>query len=224
MSGYSRFGLFYLPSHGALAAFGAAWLGWDVDIGSFCRQPDVTAIHDITATPRKYGFHGTLKAPFRLSDGQTLPALQKAVAALASDLPPVTLEGLALTDLAGFLALVPRGDTAALGALAGRVVTQLDRFRAPAGDAELARRRGAGLSPVQEAHLLDWGYPYVLGEFRFHMTLTGQLTQAQMPGARAALERLLPPLPAPFVLDQIALVGERADGFFETIHRYALTR
>ncbi len=40
---------------------------------------------------------------------------------------------------------------------------------------ELQRRRAANLTPRQEFLLMHWGYPYVLDEFRFHMTLTRRL-------------------------------------------------
>ena len=33
----------------------------------------------------------------------------------------------------------------------------------------------AGSPPRQDANLLRWGYPYVLEDFRFHMTLTERL-------------------------------------------------
>lgn len=42
-------------------------------------------------------------------------------------------DGLALTSIGAFLALVPTGDQAALAALAARVVAELDSFRAQAG-------------------------------------------------------------------------------------------
>ena len=37
------------------------------------------------------------------------------------------------------------------------------------------------LSEAQRAHLLRWGYPYVMDEFRFHMSLTGSLAQVDAP-------------------------------------------
>jgi hypothetical protein len=54
-------------------------------------------------------------------------------------------------------------------------VEQLDSFRAPPSEAELARRRCAGLSPEQDAMLTRWGYPYVFASWFFHMTLTRRL-------------------------------------------------
>lgn len=98
----------------------------------------------------------------------------------------------------------------------------LDAFRAPAAEAELERRRKAGLSPRQDALLAQWGYPYVMEEFRFHMTLTGRLPKDRIDGWADIAQRHLPALPTPFVIDQIALCGERADGRFELIHRYTL--
>ena len=66
--------------------------------------------------------------------------------------------------------------SAALQALADACVEQLDRFRAPPSDAELARRRRASLTPRQDAMLVRWGYPYVFDTWFFHMTLTRRLT------------------------------------------------
>ena len=54
------------------------------------------------------------------------------------------------------------------------------------------------------------------------MTLTARLAQADIPWS-AGVRRYLPDLPSLFVLDQIALCGEREDGRFEVIHRYKLT-
>lgn len=220
---YTRFAIYYLPPDGALADFGAAWLGWDVGTGAPVDQPDVPGLDDVTMTPRKYGFHGTLKPPFRLAEGETPEALAAACADMAASCAPARAEGLALTPLGRFLALTPLGDTAGIARVAGTCVRALDGFRAPAPEAELARRRKAGLSARQEANLLAWGYPYVMEEFRFHLTLTGRLPKAELPTWMMEAAGLLPELPAPFALDAVALVGERADGRFESIQRYTLT-
>jgi putative phosphonate metabolism protein len=219
---YSRFAVYYLPPAGPLADFGAEWLGWDVVRGRVADQPDLPGLDDITRTPRKYGFHGTLKPPFRLHEGCGLPALKASTADLASRLAPGACEGLELAVIGRFLALTPAGDTADLRRIASACVRDLDEFRAPASDAELARRRGAGLSPRQEALLTDWGYPYVLEEFRFHLTLSGQVQKEQLGHWSDTLRSHLPDLPSPFMIDEIALCGEREDGRFELIHRYTL--
>lgn len=218
---YTRFAVYYLPAPGALAAFGAEWLGWDVERGAHASQPDVPGLDDITMTPRKYGFHGTLKPPFRLAEGTTFEGLTEAVEAMAQGCAPAQAPGLRLARLGNFLALVPEGDQSGIARVAAACVTELDAFRAPAGEAELARRRKAGLSARQEELLRQWGYPYVLEEFRFHLTLSGRLEGDTDWEAIAAAH--LPPLPAPFEMSEVALTGERADGRFELIQRYALT-
>ena len=69
---------------------------------------------------------------------------------------------------------------------------------------------------------MQWGYPYVFDEFRFHLTLSGRLDADALLEWTETLQRHLPDLPAPFHLDQIALCGERSDGRFELLHRYTL--
>ncbi len=177
----------------------------------------------MTVTPRKYGFHGTLKPPFRLADGATFEELKTAVAELAQDTCPAQAAGLELSALGRFLALTPTGDMTDLSRVAGACVRNLDQFRAPASQAELDRRRQSGLTPRQEAHLLDWGYPYVFDDFKFHLTLTGRLPAEDVSHWRQTVLTQLPDLPTPFEIADIALCGEREDGFFELIHRYALS-
>lgn len=80
---HTRFAIYDAPTDDALASFGAIWLGWDVRTGSATRQADVPGLDDITMTPRKYGFHGTLKPPIRLADGHTLDELQARAGDLA---------------------------------------------------------------------------------------------------------------------------------------------
>lgn len=205
-----------------MADFGASWLGWDVVHGQLTRQPDLPDLRDITMTPRKYGFHGTLKPPFRLKEGRTVADLDKAVAELAASLAPAVCDGLALTSLGRFLALTPQGDTETLQRVAAACVSALDGFRAAASDAELARRRASGLTARQDALLVQWGYPYVMEEFRFHLTLSGQLPEPEITTWSGTVQKFLPKLPAPFILDQIALCGEREDGHFEMLHCYTL--
>ena len=142
---------------------------------------------------------------------------------LAGTLSPAACDGLTLTQLGRFLALTPFGPLDGLQGIAEACVRDLDGFRAPAVEAELARRRKAGLSTRQEALLAQWGYPYVFAEFRFHMTLSGRLPEEDVRGWTDTMQVHLPDLPAPFVVDQIALCGERQDGRFELIHRYTFT-
>lgn len=224
MDHYRRYALYYTPPQGEFADFGAGWLGWDAAAGRAVAQPELTGldIAALTVAPRKYGFHATLKAPFRLAGGRGADTLADAVGELAARLRPVTLDGLALTRIGPFLALTPVGDQGPLNALAAQLVEGLDPFRAPLTEAELARRDPARLTPRQRALLDGWGYPYVLDEFRFHMTLTGALDPGTLDAVTAQLAPRLAVVPRPFTLDAISLMGEGADGRFRLIRRVSL--
>lgn len=220
---YTRFAIYDAPIDDALAGFGATWLGWDVRTGSATRPADVPDLDDITMTPRKYGFHGTLKPPFKLAEGRSVDELQTAAADLAGRCAPAISGGLQLTTLGGFLALTPTGDLSGVERVASACVTELDAFRSPATEAELERRRSVGLSARQEALLQRWGYPYVMEEFRFHLTLSGRLAQADRAAWMNTAREHLPPLADRYEISSIALCGERPDGRFELIQRYTLT-
>ncbi|MEL6295684.1 MAG: DUF1045 domain-containing protein [Pseudomonadota bacterium] len=224
---FTRYAIYYTPAAGTpLAQFGAEWLGWDSADGRGFDQPTIDGLDmpAITAPPRKYGFHGTLKPPFRLADGTDADALGKAVAGIAAETAPIVLEGLHMTRLGRFLALTPFGEVDALAVFAGRLVQDLDGFRAPPTEAELAKRRAGGLNPAQEVNLVNWGYPYVLDQFRFHLTLTGRLDAATADITQAAINERIASMPlAPYTMDGVTLLGEDAEGMFHQIHRYALT-
>lgn len=223
-----RYAVYYAPEPGALAGFTAAWLGWDPAQG---RVPDGVTIdglpgdiESITAAARKYGFHGTIKAPFCLQVGCTEGALQVACTELAASLAPVRLDGLSLHALGGFLALVPDGDATALSHLADQIVLGLEAFRAPLTPADIAKRRPETLTPRQRDLLATYGYPYVRDEFQFHLTLTGALSASDLAATKAALApHLIPLLPRPFVIRDLCLCAEGTDGLFRILHRYALT-
>ncbi len=228
MDGFTRFALYYAPPTGPLADFGAAWLGWNPRTGRKMAHPALPGlpmpIAKITEAPRKYGFHGTFKPPFRLKPGFDVAELHNASEALAATLPPILLDGLALSQIDSFLALVPEGDTTQLALLAARVVEALDGFRAAPEEAELARRRKSDLSPRQEVLLQQWGYPYVMEEFRFHLTLSGKLSPAQADAISERLRPVVQPLlPRPFRIREICLFGEGQDGRFHHLHSYTLS-
>ncbi|MEM9270403.1 MAG: DUF1045 domain-containing protein, partial [Pseudomonadota bacterium] len=177
-------------------------------------------ISELTKTPRKYGLHGTLKPPFALADGVGYADLLAAVEAFAAEMPRFALDGLVISRLGGFVALAPRGDTWPLTRLACGVVEALEPFRAPLSEAALAKRRAGGLSPRQEALLQRFGYPYVMDQFRFHLTLTGKLPEAEAEAVRHVLARHLETLLAgPVPVRDLALFGEDPQGRFHEITR-----
>ena len=183
-----RYAVYHLPPRDSLLArSGAAWLGWDVHNGEAIAAPPYVKPHWV-ATPRAYGFHATLKPPFRLAGGKDEATLLRAVEGLADGLRPVSLGRLRLDELGRFLAFAAPDADAALETLAAACVTELDRFRAPAGEDELGRRRAAGLDETEDANLVRWGYPYVLDRFRFHMTVTAALDKPDRDEAKRIAE------------------------------------
>ncbi|RBW53093.1 DUF1045 domain-containing protein [Ruegeria sp. A3M17] len=224
---FTRYAIYFAPpAQAEWTSFATKWLGWDMETGTEVAHPVIDGVDVAAATdvPRKYGLHATLKPPFRLNKGQSLTDLQDACKRLAEMQPPVTLDRLEIARLGRFLALRPLGDTDALNALAAACVRELDGFRAPTSAAELDRRRASGLTPEQDANLLRWGYPYVMDTFRFHITLSGKRDKPTLKTVKAALEdHLVPLLPAPFQVKDLALMGEAEDGRFHLIHRYALS-
>lgn len=225
---YRRYAIYYTPAPEPLGQVCSAWLGWDMATGNELAHPDVAGlplpVAQITETPRKYGLHATMKPPFRLAQGATPAMLDDALASFCAQRAAVTMDGLELARLGRFLALRPLGDEGPLNALAADIVRGFDAFRARLTEAEMARRREAGLTPEQDALLRAWGYPYVMDQFRFHITLTGKLPVAQARQTAQALAPVLKPLlPAPFVIDALSLAGEDAEGRFHLISRHAFT-
>jgi hypothetical protein len=220
-----RYAVYYAPPPAsALAAFADAWLGEGPAPPGIAAAFGDAERAELTAPPRRYGFHGTLKAPFRLADEVGPADLASAVARLAETAAPVRTGALALTALGPFLALCPGGDTAGLGALADRIVRDLDALRARLTAAETARRRPERLSPRQREHLARWGYPYVLEDFGFHLTLTGPLA----PSVRDRVAARLAPLIAPFCrgrfeVADLCIFGDPGPGrSFELLSRHPL--
>lgn len=171
-----RLALYWAPeADDPLHAAGSSWLGRDAATGAVLPQPSLPGLDlaEATADPRGYGLHATLKPPFRLANG--FAAARDATAALAARIAPFELPPLAVHDLDGFLALRETAPCHALHAFADACVEALDAHRAPATEAEIARRRPERLPPRQRAHLDRWGYPYVFEEWRFHVTLTRRL-------------------------------------------------
>ncbi len=210
-----RYAIYYAPRPDeGLARFAGTWLGRDPESGAILAQPTLSDISqarqaDITADPRRYGFHGTLKAPFRLAPGLSENDLLNAVSEFAVNQHGFLLDGLSLAEMDGFLALTPRIPSQSLVDLAADCVRTFDRFRAPPTPEELSRRRSIRLSPRQDELLTLWGYPLVLDEFRFHLTLTGRLDGVECELVRRALDKLTEPFrDAPLPIRDLTIFGE----------------
>ncbi|MCC8404019.1 DUF1045 domain-containing protein [Paraburkholderia sp. MMS20-SJTN17] len=214
----ARFALYYAPSReSAWWQAGSTWLGRDAQSGERCAQPQppglARPLAALTDAPRRYGWHGTLVAPFTLGAGVTQHDVLAAARAWALTQRAFALPVEAAT-LGDFVALRPADEhgEARIRELASSALQSLDGLRARASAADLQRRLAAPLSERQRALLLQWGYPYVFDEFRFHMTLSSSLADAGERATLIAWWRERTPALGPLAVDQAALFVERAPG------------
>lgn len=225
-----RYAIYFAPPRDhPLWHAGCALLGRDPESGDALPLPALPGIAParvaaITEDARRYGWHGTLKPPFALAEGTDAAGLAEALARFAAARTPFPMPPLVLAPLSGFLAVIPAAPSEALAGLAAACVSAFDAFRRPPSDAELARRRRSGLSEAEERNLARWGYPYVMDQFRFHMTLSCRLDEPERGTVAAAMgPHLADALAAPLVADAVALYGEPAPGApFALLARYAL--
>ncbi|CAN5795627.1 DUF1045 domain-containing protein [soil metagenome] len=178
----ARYAIYYAPqADSGLWAKASAWLGYDAYTGEQLERPALPGLGDLdmevlTADPRGYGFHATLKAPFELAAGRSEPELLVAAEQGAARLKPFEVP-VAPDALGRFLAFRLQQASLEMEALHAVAVRDFDAFRAPLSEADLARRRKAPMTPEQDARLVEWGYPYIFEDFRFHMTLTGAIPE-----------------------------------------------
>lgn len=227
-----RYAIYFTPRQDEpLARIAANWLGRD-PFGTATRPVEAVgelssaevAFH--TASARRYGFHATLKAPFRLASNETEAALRAALDDFALATPVVTIPRLVVSQIDGFFALVPEGPLPALNRFADDVVRDFDRFRAPLTEAEIERRSPDSLKPDEFRNLCQWGYPYVFETFRFHMTLSGRASLQESPRLRAAIDSLFAQvLQRPVPVDALTLFVETEPGApFMVLSHHALGR
>jgi putative phosphonate metabolism protein len=173
----------------------------------------------LTADPRRYGFHGTLKAPFSLAPGIGEQELLDAFDAFADTRSCFDIPKMTLGQLGPFFALVPAADCPELQDLADETVRRFSPFRAPLSDADIARRKPETLGSVMRSNLLEWGYPYVFESFRFHMTLTGAVPVERQAAMRAVLEQAFASfIGKPLPVTSLALFTEPERGAPFTVH------
>ena len=220
-----RYAIFFVPpSNDPLTRVATNWLGRNAFTDETVEAPAITGLNDAeiayhTAAPRRYGFHGTLKAPFRLAGEASEPELVEAMTAFAATVRAFEIPQLTIERIGSFFALVPSEPVADLNDLAGRAVRDFDCFRAPLSEAEVERRAPQKLTPPQLANLQRWGYPYVFDEFRFHMTLTGPVGAGDAARVEQALHAFFDPvLSEPVEVRNIALFTEAERGAPFQVH------
>jgi hypothetical protein len=214
-----RYALYWVPprEHPVWVA-GNAWLG---------RNPEMTdgAPPPAHATqPWRYGFHATLKAPFRLRDGLDIKGLCHEIVRLARTSADFAMPPLRVGWLDGFLALQPAASLHAehpLWRLADRCVTELDPWRAPPDADERQRRERQAGSREQRLLLDTWGYPHVLSHWRFHMTLSDAAPSNADALRQRAEQHFAVALSQPLTAGGVALFAQlRTDGPFVLLRRF----
>ena len=203
---------------GFITKAGSSWLGRDAATGQVLSQPLIPGVsmsmqQRLTAAPRRYGWHATLKAPFTLAEDADAVMLQGRLSGLARDRRPFALP-LRVALLGDFLALIPDGDTRDIDALARSCVSHLHALAAPLSPSELARRRASGLSADEDKMLQRWGYPYVMDHFRLHFSLTGSLRDVDadtIDALRESAEHWFAALP-PLRVDAVSVFAEPTAG------------
>lgn len=203
-----RVGVYYAPkANDPLWQAGCTWLGRDAATGLNIPQPSLPDLAEHTAEPRRYGFHGTLKAPFVPRHG--FESFMQAATNFAGRCKSFDMPALAVTDLRGFLALCPIGPAPQLHALADACVRALEPEREPESDIEQAKR-GIGKTERQRAHIAEFGYPFIFDDFQFHMTLTGHMKNN--PYFEAARAYFKAPLAQPSRVESLAIFVEDTKG------------
>lgn len=223
----ARYALYAAPApDDPLWQFGSSIIGYDAASTRDLPFPDIAPCNapdwpDLTDDPRRYGFHGTLKAPFSLAEGVSEADLLETAMVFADRRPAVTLPRLEVVALKSFVALVPATPSDDLSALAADCVRRFDHLRAPMSVADRERRLKSPLTERQIGHLDAWGYPYVFEDFRYHMTLTGSLPEARREPVREALATAYRPIAAPFRLDALVVFRQAArDQRFTILGRF----
>jgi hypothetical protein len=218
---FSRYAIYYIPDL-PLFQIGSDWLGWNSLTG---QETTLSANHHrITDRPRKYGFHATMKPPFSLASNSTQGELQDAFQAFCATVSPATGGTLKISRLGRFLAMTQDVQSNDVTDLAASTVSHFDKFRAPLSDNDIQKRRQRRLTPEQDALMLRWGYPYVMQEFKFHMTLTGPLQNDEI----VSIEQLANTRFQEFIgqslnIASLALLGEDKDsGRFHVIEKLSL--
>ncbi|WP_409722995.1 DUF1045 domain-containing protein [Pseudorhodoplanes sp.] len=226
-----RYAIYFTPDpETPLARFGASVIGYDPDCARDVPQlalDHVASSEMVAATqnPRRYGFHATLVAPFYLN-GASEQSLVSALDAFCAQMSPAALGRLVVTRVDDFIALTPSESVPAVDALAAACVAFFDRYRAPLSAFDLARRSAEDLSARERQNLERWGYPYVMDEFRFHMSLTGRLAPDDRQRFQRALTDAFRPLAdVPHRIESLSVLRQSApEQRFSVLARRALRR
>jgi len=224
---YERYAIYYAPlENSELDIFGKCWLGWDPYKGSqtnksdFSKLPDFEKFSKFVVAPKQYGFHGTIKAPFRLKDGFTYNDLENQVGEISKQIHSFYLDQLIIKKLGNFIGLIPTNNLK-VNAVSNKFVKELDYLRDELSESEIKKRKPHKLTSNQKQLLFKWGYPYVFNEFKFHLTLTSKLNNVEIDDVFKSLQNILKQVNLNKIsFNNICIFGQKSDEKFYFIKKF----
>lgn len=237
MKKYSRYAIFYAPpKESNLEEFGRYWFGWDPLNAKLINNKrrinylnrfgikNLINIDKNVLIAKKYGFHGTLIPPFKLNKNYSTNTLFKKTEEIAKKLKKFKFYKFKLKKINNFYAFVQNKKNNNINKLSNRLVRELFKFRSPLTKKEIDRRNPSKLSKLQLNILYKWGYPYLMSEFNFHMTLASEVTGNKLYLELKKIERnkeiILNEINN---FDKIYIFGENQKGMFENLENFSLS-
>ena len=236
MTNYKRVAIYFLPKkNSSLENFGKNLLGRDINkkkkISLTRRQKYFInrgftyfdELKDYCEQPAKYGFHATLKAPFRLKRNVKTKNFYDVISHIAAQHSRFKIKGLKIVYSKKFTFITSRKPNKLLINLENDLVKHLDTFRAELNKTEIKKRIPDSLTFKQNKYLKEWGYPFVFDQFKFHMTLMNQNNNKLSNKQKLELEKLIYKISNNVIeFNEISLLGENKNDHFEEIKRFKL--
>ena len=237
MKKYSRYAIYYAPpKESSLEEFGRYWFGWDPLNAKLINNKhrinylnrfgikNLINIDKNVLIPKKYGFHGTLIPPFKLNKNYSTNTLFKKTEEIAKKFKKFKFYKFKLKKINNFYAFVQNKKNNNINKLSNRLVRELFKFRSPLTKKEIDRRNPSKLSKLQLNILYKWGYPYIMSEFNFHMTLASEVTGNKLYFELKKIEKnkeiILNEINN---FDKIYIFGENQNGMFENLENFSLS-
>ena len=227
---YKRYAIYYAPiENPELDLFGKCWLGWDPYKGvettksDLSKLPSFKKFSSLVLTPKQYGFHGTIKAPFRLKNEYTYNDLENKVREISKQIHSFYFDQLIIKKLGNFIGLIPTNNLK-INAVSNKFVEELDYLRDELSESEIKKRKPHKLTSNQKQMLFKWGYPYVFNEFKFHLTLTGKLRIEEIDNVYKYLQTILKSVNLRKIhFKSICIFGQKTDEKFYFIKKINFT-
>ena len=206
---YDNYAIYWVPRGGSpLETFGTAWSGWCADSGTHAFVPEEfqrCRRHDgVPGQVGKLGIHANVKSPFRLAQGRSIWALDRALQDLADRTAAIRLPRFELEVFDNQVVLALSRPNAAVIRLLSDVA---DLVRLYQVEPEYHTMPGFADAPVPASR--DWGATNMPVLERFHLPLSDRL---DLGTAFEVVDMLRPKLgevlTRPQLLADLALVGD----------------